>query len=270
MSARNLPEQFGKGLTLDASRIERNLQTVEALRDVPERFVQQRMHPSWLCWGLQSDLKLVNPRPGPWLRETNVNDVSPTYDPLPVIKNPYRHKGVATPGIDFTVSNYLTWEVTFASSTPIKVDKLAVWLIVDGDYLNDFIYHGPTPPPTKTINNPLDDMSVALWCADNLDPEDRTRTSVEAGAFKWRFDKFKLWYDPAFLPTDTMLPPHPTGAARGVCFEVDCQVDLPAGRYGLSVTIPEYDFATYQTGWLDNPWKRQVWSVGVQVKEAAQ
>jgi len=269
MSNRNLPEQFGRGLTLDGNRIEKNLRKMGSLTQVPEHLVKQRMHPSWLVWGLQSDLKIVNPQPGPWLRETNTNDVSPTYD-APTIKNPFRHKGVATPGIDLTSSNYLTWEVTFASTTPIRINKFAAWLIVDGDYINDFLYGAPNPPPTKTTGDPLDDMSVSLWCADNLDPEDRTRTSIEAGSFKWSFGKFKLWNDPAFIPTDTMQPPHPAGAAKGVCLEVDCQVDLPAGRYGLSVTIPDYDSVTYKTGWLDNSWKRQVWSVGVQVQEGAQ
>lgn len=266
-STRNTPEQFARGLTVDGTRISRNIEELEKLREVPPNLTERRFMPSWLCWGYSPD-QTVTPQEIPWLREKNSTDVSPIYA-TPPLYNEYRHKGVYTPGILLNgPSNYYTWEVAFQSTTPCYLTRLVCWLIFDSIYDNSLLYGAP-PPPTKVAGEYLSDMTFQVFADDLLDPEDRTRTSVEAGSFQANLGQSRL-VSVAGALVDTMLPPHPTGVALGACVDVQCQVLLPPGRVRIALTLPRYDVGVYTTDWGDFPWQNIVWSINAKISEGCQ
>lgn len=263
-SLRELPENFGKGLTLDATRIEQNLVKLESLRDVPPHLIQRRHFPSWLVWGYSPDTNVV-PIPLPFLREENTD----TEAPVPaVIHNMYRHKAIYTPGIPYGgISSMRTWEVSFENKRPTHITRVYAFMATDTEYTNTFQYTAPTPPPTKTIAQPLDDMAVQVFVDDHLDPEDRRRTSVELGTFQRSMRTYyasNVALNPAW---DTMQPAHPTGPANAVLMEAEGSISLPAGRIRVAVTIPEYDTLTYSSSWGTYSFQPQVWSIGVCLHE---
>ncbi|CAB4161935.1 hypothetical protein UFOVP777_12 [uncultured Caudovirales phage] len=267
-STRLLPEQFAAGLTLDGTRISRNIEEAEKLRSVPPHLTERRFMPSWLVWGYSPD-RTATPQELPWMREKNSIDVSGTY-PTPTLYNEYRHKGVYTPGIVLTgSSNYYTWEVSFQSTTPTYLTRLACWLATDIVYNNTLVYGAPTPP-TKVLADYLSDMTFQVFVDDLLDPEARTRTSVEAGSFQADLGTAKI-VSVAGAVADTMQPPHPIGAqVDGVCLDVQCQVLLPPGRVRIALTLPRYDSAVYTTSWGDIPWQNAVWSINAKISEGCQ
>jgi len=266
-SLRNMPEQFAKGLTLDATRIERNLEAEEALRDVPPHLMERRFLSNWLVWGYSPD-HMASPTTLPWLRERNSIDISPTYLPAPIIRNDFRHKGVATPGIQpQNIENLYTWEVSFQTKVPTQLTRLVAMLVTDSQYTNNFLYGAPTPP-TKTLGASVNDCELQIFVDDALDPEVRTRTSVEAGSFQAVVNQSPISVGAVLPGWDTMQPPHPGGPAQGVCLEVHCQASLPAGRIRIAMTIPRYDIANFTTGWGDAPWQNEVWSIAARLSEA--
>ena len=265
-SNRNLPENFAKGLTVDATRIERNIEEMDKLNSVPDHLLARRMVPSWLTWGYMPDLT-ASPLELPWLRQKNSIDISPIYT-APTIHNEFRHKSIAVPGITFVgPSNYYTWEVAFQTSTPTYLSKILVFLAMDAYYLNAFQY-GVNAPPTKTTGDFVNDMTVQVLVDDVLDPEDRTRTTTEVGSYQANLGQSNIRLVPAVPIVDTMLPAHPQGEAKGTCVEINCKANLPAGRIRICVTIPRYDIADFDSDWGDRSWQNVVWSMCAKLSEA--
>ena len=265
-SNRIVPEQFGNGLTVDATRLERNVIKVDELGTPPPKYIRRRYMPSWLVWGQMSD-NLATPMQFPWLREKNDN-ISATYSPLPVATNLFRHKAVYTPEIQHNGGGnaLYTWEVSFETKHPTYLTKLFAFMAVDADFQNDGHYGG-VPPVTKTAFAWMSDAELQVFVDDNLDPENRARTSVEAGAIQQSMDTLQMCVtliDPAW---DTMVPAHPAGAVTGYRFTVDCDVLLPPGRIRLAMTIPQYAIVTDWNSINPFSWQSAVWSIGVKLNE---
>lgn len=271
-SLRELPQQFGQGLDVSATRIEQNVNALEQFRQVPPKFVERRQFPSWLVWGYQSDTKLMADHPWqfPWLREKNASfDLSTTYTPAPTVTNTFRHKGVFTPGIGHTTAldALYCWEVSFETKEPTHLTKLYAFMLTDSNYVNSGAYAAPAPP-SKTAAQSLNDVTLQVFVDDTLDPELRARTSVEAGSFNLPLASCLTYANP-IIPggIDTMQPPHPTEIAHGWRFTADCDVLLPVGRIRVALVLPRY--TTFSTGWgtAAYPWQTGTWSIGLKLSE---
>ena len=265
-SNRLMPEQFGGGLTVDATRLERNVIKVDELGTPPEKHIRRRHVPSWLVWGQMPDDR-VTPTQFPWLREKNDN-LSATYLPVPTATNLFRNKAVYAPGITHAnAGNTLyTWEVSFETTAPTWLTKLYAFMACDTNYPNDGHYD-VVPPAGKVSSAWMSDATLQIFVDDKLDPENRARTSVEAGVVQQSMETLQMVVTAVNPLWDTMQPAHPAGPANGYRFVADCSVQLPAGRIRVAMTVPQYPIATDWETLNPFSWQSAVWSIGIKLSE---
>ena len=269
-SSRNLPENFATGLDVSGTRIERNLTAlVGKLAATPPALVSAKGTASYLMWGYSPNQ--VSGDCLPWLRENNSPTSVSSFEPATTFLNPYRHKGIQTPGIDPGVigeGDLWTWEVSFAPAESCLLDSIEVTLMTGPPggggsfYTNDF-KAGASPPPGKVAGAWLNDCTVSVLTDDQLNNTDRKASAVEGGSFKASLGANLINVNAINPALDTMQPPLPTALAEiyGIEFSIPCNILVPRNTpVRICITIPEYPGAI-DTGWVGlDPWDKQVWT----------
>ena len=253
-----LEGQFGRGIDISATRIQSVLETYAGYVNEPtDQFLERRFIQTHMVGGYQADKTPANLN-GPWLRQFNGTIDVCTLETPTTFQNPFRLKDnfnsnlypETDPG-----SSYCTWEMSWTTTNPVLIQSINVWLATDTDYANDF---------QKIAGGWVDDMVVQLTVDSDQYTEDRQKNAVELIVSKQSLQAFQFAAPPGVV--DNMLPPHPTGAAKGVCLEIPTLAALPAqARIRLSISVPDYAFPIAH--WTICPWATEVWSMGVTLLE---
>lgn len=265
-SLRTLPEQFGQGLDISGTRIERNLQQLERnLAAAPPALVRHKGTASYLVWGYSP--KVAPNCNLPWMTEINGASSAAALQTPTTFQNRTRHKAVAQPGIvPATFGELYTWEVSFVPTESCLLDQIEIDLAAEQSwYPNDF-KAGVVPPPGKVAGDFLSDCTIQVMTDNQLESQERKYSSVEAGSFRASLGANLMNLNPINPLADTMEPPMPSALVElyGVHFSIDCHVLLPRNTpVRVCVTIPEYAMPIV-TGWSQLPWQTQVW--GCQVR----
>ena len=298
-SLRNLGEQFGVGIDLSASRIQKNINTLNGtFSELPE----------WArtgLWVTTTRVAGMAPAPGsagimvgpstfsefgevgfPFMSEWNapgffISGTHPAPSGSGYPTNEHRNKASFQRGVvpgtyggnpypDGVTGGNFAWESSFiVGNQPQILKEVAVSLQTDSNtfyYTNDFHY-GPIPPPDsgRTPNGWINDVSLNVYIDDDAEPEDRRRTSVVLSARDFTVDRFLI----STAPSDTMYPLYTDegNACKGVLLRFkSTDAVLPANcRWRVVMTIPDYNGG--EQPWEDYPWMRQAWSLNIKTLE---
>lgn len=271
-SNRTVPEQFGRGITVDSTRVEANIETLlDNLNSVDPRYQQRRWIPT--CWsaGHQSPA-VVAPSTLPWLRWYNPTDVS-TIEPPTTFQNPYRTKNCLIEGITTSNGALYGWSASLYLTRPTILSQLTCWLAVDSVYANTLVY-GATPPPKPQGGNyvngdPVEDLTVMVTVDNYLDTEKRALNAVEAVQYRFAVDRSQISFRAINPAWDTMQPDHPAGALTGLAVEIPVLRLLPENaRVRIEVIIPLYNPGATTSGWGLHPTRAGVYNFDLQLLEA--
>lgn len=276
--------------------------------NVPRRDVRRRFFPDYTVTGYTPGQPNTAGVPYNWshpfTRAFNhpSNAVSAGAEPADLIKNPFRTKGDGVVGIDGMQSGdddgvRYTWATTFAYGRPVVVISLAVWLLTDWIFDNEFEYGAGAPHPYLN-GGMVEDVSISLEVDDPWSREDRSAASqvflrkvcsAEAGADQqsWAFStKSSLmaaatahggyWGTqgtPAAYTMQWGMEQGEDEMPSGIVFIAqDLNIPLPRdSRLRLSLTLPDYE-AVNTSDWrsshslpAEQPWDRQVigWNLGI-------
>jgi hypothetical protein len=264
-SLRNLKEQFGAGLDISGTRMERNLQSLETqLTRAPAASVARGNTASYLVWGYSP--QTTASRPLPWLAEFNGPASYATLEPPTAALNLYRHKAVDTPSVAPASSGQLyTWEMAFVTPESCLLDQLEVDLAAELSwYGNDFVA-GAVPPFGQVPGEYLRDCTVQVMFDNQLENQNRKASTVEAGVFRASMGAHLMNINTINIAKDTMVPSLPAALAelKAIHFSIPVKVLLPRNTpVRICITIPEYP-APIVTGWAAvnpaAPWAAQVW-----------
>ena len=260
-SLRTLPEQFGQGLDISGTRIERNLQQLERnLTAAPPALVRHKGTASYLMWGYSPKVAINCDLP--WMSELNSAAAAATLEPPTTFQNPTRHKATAQPGIVLgTAGELYTWEVSFVAPESCLLDQIEIDLAAEQSWYGNDFRAGAVPPPGGVTGEFLRDCTIQVMTDNQLEPQNRRLSSVEAGSFRASMGANLMNLNPINPLADTMQPPMPAALVElyGVHFSIACHVLLPRNTpVRVCITIPQYA-APVVTGWTQLPWLTQVW-----------
>jgi hypothetical protein len=269
-SLRNLPENFQQGCDVSASRIESNLDSLLAAVNKVKpnhqgaRFVETRQ-----VLGFQPVTQAAPPYL-PWMRAYNDIDAS-VLEPPTTFDNSWRLKATTIPEDivpELNSGNMLTWETSWVSSMPTMLKDFSVFMAVDFEYPNTFIY-GAVPPTGKVTGDSVNDWCVQFFIDSALDTDDRKAVSVEQVWTNRKMAPFAI--NPVAGPgPDTMSPPHPQDGVEGYLIRLPSFTYIPAGaRCRVAITIPQYPMpgAPAASGWDQYPHVQQVMSACISLLE---
>lgn len=279
-SLREWRDQFAPGSTADGNRLERLLRDVMARfnrlqpRDVRRRWVLNR----YVWGGQQSQPYQSVQQQLPWMPIHNdlsaARLVTGTSHPIDGVSNPFRVKGTAVPDIDPTglLGTGQQWCVSnaLAFTRPTILTGISLVMATDTDFQNSFQYTAPTPPPSRTAGDPVDDFTLTLEIDDPFNPTTRSLTAVEFQRARLRADAWPLTPIVPAPGWANFAPVFPGGVPGGVLLWAD-QLNIPLPRSSkarLSLVIPEY--VGYTCGWAANsgkPWQNQRLTMTLDVLE---
>ncbi len=224
-SNRIIREQFSDSTTVDGSRIQRALDTVEGRinaiprGDILPRYAEQTVHLGFMPGGMGSFF------PYPW---------GPLYNSSPwvvaggldKVVNPVRIKGcyngnIASPA----TGDQFAWSSGVHHVSPCIVNELHFNAVTDSVFINA-----------------LTDNAMHLLISVNADGEgqDRHLNSFEAVKHLISDDAWRFRRTAAAAPTANMLPVHPERLSGNVVSFRNLGVSIPAGaRVLYQVVIPQ-------------------------------
>lgn len=273
-STRLITEQFGQGIDVSGSRIDKAIQDLfDVMNSVDPSLTMRRWVQTTLVAGHQP-LRLPaiigvgwNPAILPWMGQDNATQKS-ALDPPADTYNTFRTKSSFIEG----ASDLLTWCVSINLTRPTILSSVTIWMVTDPVYANTMVYGAPEVenPEGGTYPNgdPLRDLTVLVTIDSALDTENRVQNAVESIQHRFPVDRAKITFNAPDPAWDTMIPPHPEGCPTGICVEIPVICLLPENsRMRLEVVIPKYPDAT-SSGWGEYPWQPQVMSVNVGLLES--
>lgn len=274
-SNRLISEQFGAGITLDASRMEHAIEDLLArMNAVDPSLVYRRWVETNLVAGF---LPTTNSPPShqiPWMRAYNPNWLSIVEIPAAGdIKNKWRSKAAWIDGVDtenMGNGELWTYELSLYITKPTILSSLAMTMAVDSDYVNDFVY-GADPPPGENAGFPLQDLTMNITVDSALDADDRKKTSVEAVNYRVVVTRSKISNLGIGFP-DNLNPLHPTGAVNGLLVELPVGCIFPENsRVRIQIIIPEYGTLPFTaSSWGTYGYSKQVLSAQLSLLEACE
>lgn len=268
-SLRNFPEQFGKGITIDGTRIGANIESlVNKLNNVAPNLLSRRWVPTyWVAGHTTPDV--ANPSFLPWMSQNN-DQVKSAIEVPAIIYSPHRNKNYTIEGS----SEVYSWEDTIYCTRPTILSSLCVWCLTDSVYTNTFKYGASPPPNPETGGNfntgdYIKDLTIQVTVDSFLDPEDRTKTAVEAVQYRFDVSRSFISFGAINPALDTLLPASPAGpVGTGLCVEIPVACLIPENsRIRIEVLIPYYDDPTV-SGWQMFPQQNGVWSMNATLLEA--
>lgn len=299
-SSRLTPNQFGAGLTLDATRLEQDLVALANRYNAPlPADIARRWVESHLVSGFLPNTFPVDPyaefptsmgeqtvvQALPWMGAYNpapVGTASTETSPARVapppaaadITNAYRHKGTKQTFIDPAsgVSDIQTWEVAWTQTGPCLLDVITLTLATDSVYANSFLY-----TDGAKFGQPLDDMVVQVLVDSALDSANRVGALAPVLVRNFSVANFFISL-PAFSGVaDTMQPPVVDGTVpAGLCIQLFPRQPIPEGarvRVALSLPLNEstLQFApSTLTPFGQHPWQTFVFSSHVTLLQPAE
>lgn len=290
-SSRLTPNQFGAGLTLDATRLEQDLVALANRYNAPlpvdiaRRWVESHLVSGYIpntfpvdpytpdyptAMGAQTVVQAL-----PWMGAYNPAPVGTAADgtsaagmaPPPAaadIVNAYRHKG--------TTRDILTWETAWTQTKPSLLDVITLTLATDSFYVNSFTYlSGPKS------GQPVDDIVVQVLVDSALDSSNRVASLAPVLVRNFSAADFLISL-PAFSGVaDTMQPPVLDGTVpTGLCIQLFPRQPIPEGaRVRVALSLPLYE-STLQAApsainnFGQHPWQTFVFSSHVTLLQPAE
>lgn len=292
-SSRLTPNQFGEGLTLDATRLEQDLVALANRynaplpADIARRWVESHLVSGFLpntfpvdpyaefptSMGAQTVVQALpwmgayNPAPvGTAATGTSAAGVAPP-PAAADITNVYRHKGTKQ-----TFGDIQTWEVAWTQTGPCLLDVITLTLATDSAFPNSFLYTGGPKD-----GQPLDNVVVQVLVDSALDSANRVGALAPVLVRNFSVADFFISL-PAFSGVaDTMQPPVVDGTVpAGLCIQLFPRQPIPEGaRVRVALSLPLYEsdlqFAPATlTQFGQHPWQTFVFSSHVTLLQPAE
>jgi len=222
-SNRIIREQFSEGTTVDGSRIQGALDTVEGRinavprGDILPRYAEQTIHLGFMPGGMGSFF------PYPWGPLYNLPNWV-TAGGAGKVVNEIRVKGCYNPNIVTTAGDQFVWSTGVHHVAPCIVNELHFNAVTDSVFINA-----------------LTDNAMHLLISVNADGEgqDRHLNSFEAVKHLIRDDAWRWRRTVAAAPTADMLPAHTDVLSGNIVSFKNLGVAIPAGaRVLYQIVIP--------------------------------
>jgi hypothetical protein len=300
-SSRLAPNQFGAGLTLDATRLDQDLVALSNRYNAPLPCdIARRWVESHLVAGFLPNTFPVNPYVAafptgmgaqqvvqalPWMGAYNPAPVGTAADdttaageaPPPAasaITNSYRHKGTKQTGIDPAegVTDIQTWEVSWTQTGPCLLDSITMTLATDSFYANDFLFQSGIKS-----GEPLDDIVVQVLVDSVLDSSNRIAALAPVLVRNFKASEFWISLPSLSGVVDTMQPPVIDGTVpAGLCIQLFPRQPIPENaRVRVALSIPLDDSMLDVspiglTSFGQHPWQTFVFSSHITLLQPAE
>lgn len=261
-SVRLVPNQFGAGLTVDATRMEHDLVALANRynapldSDIARRWVENHMTSGFIPF--KQPLPAANqvtPQALPWMTAYNpapVGTAAPdttaagVAPPLGTITNPYREKGIFQTGIDPSnaqqeFGNILSYETSFARSKPFLLDCIQLALITDSYYQNPFVW-GVDCPAGKVPGEPVDNIVVQVLVDSALSSGNRKAALVPTLVRSFPANQYEVT-QPAFQSKPNGMLPRTFDdkVPKGLCITLHPRQPIPENsRVRIVLSVPLY------------------------------
>lgn len=272
-SSRLTPNQFGLGLTVDATRLEHDLVALANRynspppTDIARRWVETHMVAGFIPNSAPKDFFGVSPQQPPWmgvynseLTATQQGDTAPvTLPPAKAdIINPWRAKGTAQVGLAPTLnkegsdgddsSTMLSWEMSWSQTGPCLLDSLRLVLATDAFYANNFLFDDGASTIGKTPGNPVDSIVLQVLVDSALSQENRQSSLAPVLVNQFPATQYLMALPANSDVLNTMAPPpcltnemEDYIVPNGLCIDVFPRQPLPENsRVRLILSIPKY------------------------------
>lgn len=287
-------QQFGGGLTVDATRLEQDLVTLANRGNAPlPADVARRWMETHQVYGFIGDqLPVYDPEEPdnvtriarlPWMGSYNSRlTANANTDPALQVTdypNKFRFKGTTQPLINpllseiwFDAGRSLTdmysWEVAYRKSSAHLLDRWTVTLAADLYYPNTFTWGAGAPTP-EVEDGSVNDMVLQVIVDSALASENRTASLQPLLVRKFKANDWQIW--PVTRLPDMKPPMSVATQKQTVCLMLNARLVIPENAsVRLVISVPQYRRDYSVSSWTQYPWRDQVFSQHVTLLESTE